>query len=117
MTYISVCGAISGIIVGYIGDHVSNRMLLLQLSIVVSGLTNLCFPLFKTYGQLVGYSILSGVSLSFQSVVAVIPSDLVPLEEVVNAWGLYSLISGPTASAGGPFGGIMNEHLMCLNRL
>ena len=106
VTYASVCGAVSGVLVGYIGDYVSNKIMLLQLIIFSSGIVNICFPFFNTYSGLVGYSILFGVFGSFRMLVAVIPRDIVGLEEVVNAWGIYALIAGVLSSAGPPFGGM-----------
>ena len=106
LIYTSVCGAVSGVLVGYIGDYVSNRIMLLQLIMFSSGIVNICFPFFKTYSELVGYSILVGVFGSFRMLVAVIPRDIVGLEEIVNAWGIYSLIAGVVAAAGPPFGGM-----------
>ena len=73
---------------------------------VLSGIVNICFPFFNTYSELVGYSILFGVFGSFRMLVAVIPRDIVGLEEVVNAWGIYALIAGVLSSAGPPFGGM-----------
>ena len=105
-------GAVSGIVAGYVGDYVTNRIPLLQLSIFVCGITNLCFPLFKTYNHLIGYCILFGISGYYGSLVAIIPRDIVGLKEALNAWAIYGMIAGINASAGGPFGGTVHMNVL-----
>eukprot|EP00118_Oscarella_pearsei_P015056 m.133073 g.133073 ORF g.133073 m.133073 type:complete len:514 (+) comp38100_c0_seq1:50-1591(+) len=105
LTYPSAVGTVFSVLCGYVGDHLEYRIPLLQAIIFVGGIANVFFPLYKTYSHLVGYTILFGINYSFLAVMSIIPSDLVGLDDAVNAFGVLSFTSSLFGAFGGPLAG------------
>eukprot|EP00118_Oscarella_pearsei_P015252 m.136703 g.136703 ORF g.136703 m.136703 type:complete len:288 (+) comp38183_c0_seq5:275-1138(+) len=76
LTYVYVSGAAGSVICGILG-HFLKRPLYFQLVLIISGIVNICFPLFASYGLLILYSVLFGLFISMISLTPVIVPFLI----------------------------------------
>ncbi|KAI8499207.1 hypothetical protein Bbelb_229710 [Branchiostoma belcheri] len=107
LTVSSIADMVSRLAVGAIPDNSRfSRFDQYGLSLCLLGVSNLLFPLAKTYPALVAYAIANGAFYgAFLPMTATCVADLVGPERLPSALGILASIQGFASLAGPPFAG------------
>ena len=90
LTAMMLASAVGSLVTGVFGIRLKHKLLLLQFLVGLGGVSSLQFPLYRSYWHLVFYMILQGIAFSHATLLPVIPSDMVHIQDASDAFGLQT---------------------------
>ncbi|XP_052784504.1 monocarboxylate transporter 12-like [Mya arenaria] len=111
LSVVGITNTAARVLFGFLSDRKwVNRSLLYSTALIICGCSTVAAPFMKSFWSLVLYSTLfgvfGGVTISLTSVLL---TDIVGIEKLSDAFGMYSFISGISVFAGPPIAGVLYD--------